>query len=320
MLVSRRLSTLLRALALVAGCLVSALAMSAVPPARADDRVVDLLLALTVDVSLSMDLDEQRLQRDGYVAAFRDPLVLAAIQSGARRRIAVTYIEWAGAGTQAVVVPWTLVDGPEAAERIAERLEKAPISRARMTSISGALVFAAREIGRAPWQAPRRVIDVSGDGPNNSGPYVVPTRDDVVARDIVINGLPLLLKVGGPNGAFDIPNLDRYYADCVIGGTGSFSIPVREKAEFGTAIRKKMVLEIAGLMPDGRRAARGDSPAPAARWLPAQVGGGATPLPRSGPSSSARPVVPLPDASDEPADCLVGEKLWQQYLDGRFYR
>lgn len=264
--------------------------------ARADDRV-DLLLALTVDVSLSMDLDEQRLQRDGYVAAFRDPLVLAAITSGARQRIAVTYIEWAGPAVQSTVVPWTVVDGPEAAERIAARLERTQISRARMTSISGALLYAASELERAPWQAPRRVIDVSGDGPNNAGPPVVPTRDELVARDIVINGLPLLLKTDGPNSSFDIANLDAYYAECVIGGTGAFSIPVRDKAEFAAAIRQKLVIEISGLVPPPQRAG-----------------------PRLVPTQGAGPPAAGERDKGGPVDCLIGEKLWRRYLDGRFYR
>lgn len=287
---------LLLALALLAGVITARTASGAL----ADERRVDVLLALTVDVSLSMDLEEQRLQRDGYVNAFRDPTVLAAIGSGARRRIAVTYIEWAGPGVQSTIVPWTLVDGPESADRVAAILERQPISRARMTSISGALIFAAREIERAPFVAPRRVIDVSGDGPNNAGHHVVPTRDEVVARDIVINGLPLQLKVGGPNSAFDIPNLDRYYADCVIGGPGSFSLPVRDKSEIATAIRKKMVLEIAGLTP-----------------------GPSTP---TWTGTEQRPGIVRTQAlqqgapADGPADCLIGEKLWQRYLDGRFYR
>lgn len=305
MLLLSRWSPRFALLALVAAFVAVAL------PARGDDRV-DVLLALTVDVSLSMDLDEQRLQRDGYVAAFRDPLVLAAIASGATGRIGVTYIEWAGPGVQSVVVPWTLIDGPETADRVATHLERVQISRARMTSISGALIFAARQIETAPWRAPRRVIDVSGDGPNNAGLHVAPTRDDVVARDIVINGLPLLLKSGGPNSAFDIPNLDRYYADCVIGGPGSFSIPVRDKTEFATAVRKKMVLEISGLMPR-----------PEPRWpLPAKVqrtqAGG--PLPPPGRDGPAPLLPPAARGDEEPADCLIGEKLWRRYLDGQIYR
>jgi Protein of unknown function (DUF1194) len=254
--------------------------------ARAD--TVDLLLVLAVDVSLSMDLDEQRLQRDGYVAALRDPMVLKAIASGTQGRIAVTYVEWAGPQLQATVLPWTLIDGPESAERFAATLEAKPISRARMTSISGALVYADRTIAESPFKGARRVIDVSGDGPNNAGFHVVPTRDEIVAKGIVINGLPLLLKTSQSWSAFDIPNLDAYYADCVIGGPGSFSIPVRDKSEIGTAIRKKLVLEISDL---------GGS----------ETVGGLLHRTQLAPKS-------------EPADCLIGEKLWRQYFNDLQFR
>ena len=176
---------------------------------------VDLELVLAVDVSYSMDLDEQRLQRDGYVEAFRDPMIIKAIQSGQHGRIAVTYIEWAGWDVQEIVVPWTIVDGPETGEALARRLVQAPISRQRRTSVTGALVFSERQFGKGGFSGERRVIDVSGDGPNNSGPPVEPARDAVVAKGVVINGLPIVLKTGGP---FDIPNLDEYYANCVVGG------------------------------------------------------------------------------------------------------
>lgn len=269
-------------------CLLAIFAGQAPHVSKAETQV-DLELVLTVDVSLSMDLDEQRLQRDGYVAAFRDPLVLAAIASGAHRRIGVIYIEWAGPFTQSTVLPWTLIDGVETAERFASALEKKPISRDRMTSISGALLYADRVLEKSPYRAPRRVIDVSGDGPNNAGGPIVPTRDELVARGIIINGLPLMLKTGGEYGNFDIPNLDQYYADCVIGGPGSFSIPVRDKAEIGAAIRQKLVLEIADLGPR--------DPLPDLSIIPVQ----STPQPPR-------------------ADCLIGEKLWQRYLDGRGFR
>ena len=250
--------------------------------AAATETEVDLELVLSVDVSLSMDLDEQRLQRDGYVAAFRDPQIWAAIKSGPRGRIAVTYVEWAGIATQQSVLPWTLIDGPEAAEAFAAALEAKPISRARMTSISGALQYSARELARNTFRGARQVIDVSGDGPNNSGPPVVPVRDEIVQRGIVINGLPIQLKIGGPNGAFDIENLDEYYAECVIGGTGAFSIPIKEKGELAAAIRQKLILEIAGLVPE--------APARVVR------------------------------TRGEGVDCLVGEKMWRRYMDGGGWR
>ena len=112
-------------------CLVAGLLFSqglGITPALAQTQV-DLELVIAVDVSLSMDLDEQRLQRDGYVAAFRDPEVHKAIASGAFGRIAVTYMEWAGPPIQQVVVPWTVIDGSQAAQALADRLENIPISR-----------------------------------------------------------------------------------------------------------------------------------------------------------------------------------------------
>lgn len=249
---------------------------------------VDLLLALTVDVSLSMDLEEQRLQRDGYVAAFRDPLVWKAIGMGPSGRIAVTYIEWAGVATQSVVVPWTLIDGEGASKALADVLAAKPISRARFTSISGVLSFAARALETAPFEAPRRVIDVSGDGPNNQGLPVLTARQEVLDKGIVINGLPIMLKFGGANSYFDIPNLDDYYADCVIGGPGAFSLPVKEASQLAETIRRKLVLEISGLL------------SPDVRIWPAQA---------ISPPSTERP----------PADCLIGEKLWHDYQRGRLH-
>ena len=238
--------------------------------------LVDLELVLAVDVSLSMDLDEQRLQREGYISAFRDGEVQKAISSGPHGRIAVTYMEWAGPSVQNVVVPWTVIDGPAAAIALADKLEAVPISRARMTSISQGLVFAAQLFDSSGAKGIRRVIDVSGDGPNNAGPLVTVVRDQVVAQGIAINGLPILLKK--PASFFDIADLDVYYRECVIGGPGAFMIPVRERVEFKTATRRKLLLEIAGYPP--------------ARLIPAQLR-----EPVSG------------------GDCTFGEQQWRRYLD-----
>jgi len=238
--------------------------------------LVDLELVLAVDVSLSMDLDEQRLQREGYISAFRDGEVQKAIASGPHGRIAVTYMEWAGPSVQNVVVPWTVIDGPAAAIALADKLEAVPISRARMTSISQGLVFAAQLFDSSGAKGIRRVIDVSGDGPNNAGPLVTVVRDQVVAQGIAINGLPILLKK--PASFFDIADLDVYYSECVIGGTGAFMIPIRERVEFKTATRRKLLLEIAGYQP--------------ARLIPAQLR-----EPVSG------------------GDCTFGEQQWRRYLD-----
>jgi hypothetical protein len=239
---------------------------------------VDLELVIAVDVSLSMDLDEQRLQRDGYVAAFRDGELHKAIMSGGHRRIAVVYIEWAGPQWQSVIIPWTVIDSPEAARAFADRLEKQPITRERWTSISGALQFAGSMLRESNARGDRRVIDISGDGPNNAGPPVQVARAALLAEGIVINGLPIMLKLDVP-GYFDLVDLDRYYAACVIGGPGSFMVPVKSLAELKEAIRRKLLLEISG------------TGAPA-RLVPAQAG------------------------EEEAYDCLVGERQWRWYLEG----
>ena len=241
---------------------------------------VDLELVIAVDVSLSMDIEEQRLQRDGYVAAFRDDEIHKAITSGAHGRIAVTYMEWAGPTSQHVVIPWTILDGPSAAGQFADKLEGAPITRERLTSISAALTFSRALFAGSNVKGIRRVIDVSGDGPNNSGHAIAPIRDEVVAGGIVINGLPIMLRLAA-NSAFDISDLDRYYGSCVIGGDGAFMVPVRHIDEFVTAIRRKLLLEISGLAPSPLR---------------------------------ATPVQAVP-GDGFGYDCMTGEKQWQWYFD-----
>jgi hypothetical protein len=248
--------------------------------ARAE-TAVDLELVLAVDVSLSIDLEEQRLQREGYVAAFRDPQVVQAIRSGAQGRIAVAYVEWAGPFSQETLLPWTLIDAAEAAEDFAAKLAAAPIARHRLTSISSALAYSARQFESNPHRGARRVIDISGDGPNNAGPPVTGVRQDILKSGIVINGLPIIVRPS-QSSLFDINYLDRYYADCVIGGPGSFMIPIRDKSEFTTAIRQKLLLEIAGSEPP-------------ARLVLTQL---------------------KPEA--DKIDCLIGEQMWQRYMEDRF--
>ena len=204
---------------------------------------VDLALVLAVDVSLSMDLEEQRVQREGYVAAFRSEAVQSAIRQGLTGRIAVTYVEWAGIGSQYVVVPWAVIGTAAQADGFADQLTRARPRRAIWTSISAALDFSVGLLRGLKVEATRRVIDVSGDGPNNQGRAVTQARDDAVAAGIVINGLPLMISA--PTGPYDIPDLDLYYRDCVIGGPGAFMVPVREVSEFATAIRTKIVREVA---------------------------------------------------------------------------
>ena len=221
------------------------LALPMPDPARAETPV-DLQLVLAVDISRSMDQDEQTLQRAGYVAALRDPDVIRAIEGGPLGRIALTYVEWAGHGLQTVLVPWTLIDGAEAAGRVADTLAAAPLQRLRRTSISHALTFSAAHFETSGFASPRRVIDISGDGPNNQGFTVTAARDAVLEQGITINGLPIMLKTGFPSGFFDVQNLDFYYEDCVIGGFGAFLVTVQDPGEFAGAIRRKLILEIAG--------------------------------------------------------------------------
>ena len=241
----------------IAGVIVAAAAAAfAAPTARLADKSptaipVDVELVIAVDVSYSMDPDEQALQREGYVQALRSPEFLRALRDGTNGRIAVTYFEWAGQFDQKILMPWRLIDGGEAADAVAGEIARAPYRRASRTSISGGLRFAKPLFDNSGYRGLRRVIDVSGDGANNDGPLVVPTRDDVLSAGITINGLPIMLKRPNP-GTMDIEDLDIYYEDCVIGGPGAFVVPIRERAEFIAATRTKLVLEIAGRTPEPR--------------------------------------------------------------------
>ncbi|NOU07123.1 MAG: DUF1194 domain-containing protein [Hyphomicrobiaceae bacterium] len=242
---------------------------------------VDLELILAVDISMSMDVDEQRLQRQGYIAALRDPELHRAIATGPLRRIAITYFEWAGQQHRTVIVPWTMIDNAESANRIADSLDAAPISRNRFTSISGAMNFAHTLFASSPFVPSRRVLDISGDGPNNNGGPILEARAPLLRDDVTINGLPIVIKRG--NSTFDIDDLDNYYRECVIGGPGAFVIPIKDQADFFIATRNKLLREIAGFDP------------------PAQVI-------RAQLTTPAKPAY----------NCLIGEQLWQRYMDGRY--
>ena len=246
------------------------------PFARAADMPVDLELILAVDVSRSMDIDEQKLQRDGYVAALTHPEVIDAITQGRHGRIALSYVEWAGPSTQYKVVDWRAIDGPASAKAFAAALAQAPIQHFRGTSISNSLVFLAPQFDNNGYEAARRVIDVSGDGPNNMGLPIELARDPVVQSGITINGLPIMIKQS--MGFSSISNLDVYYEDCVIGGPGSFVIPIREREKFIEATRTKLILEIAGRQPEARIV----------------------------PAASKAPRV----------SCTIGERLWQERWGG----
>ena len=258
------------------------LAASAAPtvPKFADTRAsaipVDVELVIAVDVSYSMDPDEQALQREGYVLALTSKEFLQALRHGPHGKIAITYFEWAGQSDQKILMPWRVIDGPESADAVAGEIARAPIRRASRTSISGALRFAKPLFDDSGYRGLRRVIDVSGDGANNAGPLVELIRDDVLAAGITINGLPIMVK-RPYTGTMDIDNLDEYYEDCVIGGPGAFVIPIRERQKFIEATRTKLVLEVAGRQPD--------------------------------------PQI-VPTASRARVSCTIGERLWQERWGG----
>jgi hypothetical protein len=148
-----------------------------------------------------------------------------------------------------VIVPWRVIDGPETADAFVADIARARYTRASRTSVSTALLYGASLFDNSGYRGLRRVIDVSGDGVNNNGPLVTMARDEVLAKGITINGLPIILK-RQMTSSFDIDNLDIYFEDCVIGGPGSFVIPIRARDQFKEAIRTKLVLEIASIVPD----------------------------------------------------------------------
>ena len=227
-------------ISIIAICLNSGLAMSA-------PISVDLQLVLAVDVSGSVDEEEGKLQRMGYVNAFRSPSVLRAIQSGRHKSIAVTYMEWAGFDFQRVVVGWKRIHDEASAEEFAFLLSQAPIGVGPYTSISGAIDFALPLFEDNGFTSDRRAIDISGDGPNNSGEYVTNARDRAIRAGVTINGLPIVNNRPSPWGRMPMPNLDLYYRKCVIGGKRSFLVVANDFKSFGRAIRRKLILEIVGL-------------------------------------------------------------------------
>jgi hypothetical protein len=209
--------------------------------ASAETRV-DLALVLAVDVSFSMEGDEQDLQRHGFIEAFQSQEVHQAILQGMLGRIAVVYVEWSGAFDQQIIVPWTVIERPTDGLAFATRLLQSPIHRMGYTSISGVIDFGVRQLRQSGLQADRQVIDISGDGANNTGRTVTLARDAALAHGFTINGLPIMLK--RPDSIWDIEDLDLYFRDCVIGGPGAFLVPVREKAQFVEAIKAKIIREI----------------------------------------------------------------------------
>jgi hypothetical protein len=211
-------------------------------------ETVDLLLVLAADVSRSVDHPKFQLQRDGYAAAITDQRVLNAIMSGANRRIALCFVEWSGAGAQKVVIDWTIIDGAEAARKFSDALVEAPRSFADRTSISGAIDFSMEMLARAPFQATRQTIDISGDGTHNSGRGLLAAREDALAKGVTINGLVILSERPLPwNPEHTNPpgGLARYFQDNVIGGPGAFVTVADNFQSFGQALISKLIAEIA---------------------------------------------------------------------------
>jgi Protein of unknown function (DUF1194) len=233
---------------------------------------VDVELIIAVDVSYSMDLDELAVQREGYAQAIVSREFLQALKSLPNGKIAITYFEWAASSDQKIIIPWRVIDGPETADAVANEILKTPVRRASRTSISGAIYFAMPLFDENPYKGLRRVIDISGDGPNNNGAPIIGARDEALSKGIVINGLPIMVKEPSYS-TMDIDNLDWYYEDCVIGGPGSFVVSIKDRDKFKEAIRTKLLLEVAGRTPDQRT---------------------------------------VPVAEKEPrVSCLIGEKIWQ---------
>ena len=233
---------------------------------------VDVELVLAVDVSYSMDMDELAIQREGYAQAIVSKEFLQALKTGPNGKISVTYFEWAASSDQKIIIPWRVIDGPETADAVANEIMKTPIRRASRTSISGAINFAMPLFDENPHRGLRRVIDISGDGPNNNGSPVTVARDAALEKGITINGLPIMVKEPSYS-TMDIDNLDFYYEDCVIGGPGSFVVTIKDREKFKEAIRTKLLLEVAGRTPERRIV----------------------------PVTEKEPRVP----------CMIGEKIWQ---------
>ena|SRR5215471_16266350 len=240
------------------GILVSTLMATAVAGPSASSapaalQPVDLELVLATDNSQSVDRTEARLQREGVAAAFRHPEVVRAIQSGSLGRIAVAYLDWSSVPYTKLTLDWRILSDKASADAFADALMKAPPAFGRGTAIGEALLIAARMIETNNFQGTQRSIDVSGDGPNNTGPAVYEVRDQLVAKGISINGLPVVSTGDFGTGEWGIyyGELENYYVNCVIGGPRSFAIAAKGFEEFAAAIRRKLVLEIsdAGMTP-----------------------------------------------------------------------
>jgi hypothetical protein len=224
-------------------------------PALADDEQVDLLLVLAADVSRSVDERKFRLQREGYAAAIVDPRVVRAMTAGPAGRIALCFLEWASDGEQIVVIDWTPVASADHAQAISRQIREAPRAFMGRTSISAAIDYSMAVLARSPFAGQRRVIDVSGDGTNNSGRPVTAARDAAIAQGVTINGLVILSDVPLPTNPMHTHppgGLTAYYENNVIGGPGAFVVEAENFEAFGQLLVSKLVKEIA-LAPSRRR-------------------------------------------------------------------
>jgi hypothetical protein len=231
----------------------SLVVMALARPAHA--QATDLLLVLAADVSRSIDEAEFALQRKGYSAAVTDPRVLAAIRGGATGSIAICFIEWSGAGEQNVVADWTVIHDEEDAGGFAAMIVAAPRSFIGRTSISGAIDFAMERFATAQPRASRRIIDISGDGTNNSGRPSTDARDHAVAQGVTINGLAIINDKPNPGYSFHTQppgGLPDWYRQNVIGGPGAFLRVVEDFRSFADAMTNKLVSEIAEAAPPVR--------------------------------------------------------------------
>jgi hypothetical protein len=230
-----------------AGWLVVAALLLLAPAARAADRV-DLLLVLASDVSRSVDAEKFELQRRGYGQAMADPRVIEAIRSGSTGRVAVCFLEWSGVMSQKLVIDWTAIGDAETARQFGDRILEAPRSFADRTSISAAIDFAMTHLEAAPFVAPRRTIDVSGDGTNNSGREVTAARDEALAKGVTINGLVILSEhplAWNPEHTNPPGGLANYYRQNVIGGPRAFLMAAQDFKSFGQALINKLIAEVA---------------------------------------------------------------------------
>jgi hypothetical protein len=225
-------------------------ALVATRAARADDEV-DVELVLAIDVSRSVDAQEMEMQMRGYATAFRDPRLAEGIAGGPLGAIAVTLFVWSDWTIQHTLVPWTRLDGAAACEGFARAIDGASRETYLYTSISGAIDFAARQFG-ARYSGLRRVVDISGDGVNNSGRPLAEARADALERGIVLNGLAVLDTTPQPTALLaGIPPVDEYYRDEVIGGPGAFLMVAEGYDSFAGAVRRKIIREIATLPAPG---------------------------------------------------------------------